>query len=234
MNPISIMNYMRFVNKSDQPLSPQEKDEQRAAMQDLFTRIAGRYDLVNGFISWGQDKRWRRMALQLVDLPPAGRLLDVGTGTGEFAFEASRRFGAAQIVGVDITPAMLTLAAQKLAAQSLNWNVGDAIRLPYPDNSFDAVVSAFIMRNVPDVAQAFAEQRRVVRPGGKVICLEMSWPQNWFNSLAASGYFFVLAPLVGVYFRGKLKLIVIYRIRLNPLCSRRQCVIRCARKGYIR
>ncbi|MCD4739504.1 MAG: ubiquinone/menaquinone biosynthesis methyltransferase [Anaerolineae bacterium] len=194
---------MHFIKRSTQPLSAQEEKEQRAAMQELFTRIASQYDLVNWLISWGQVKRWRQIALELAAVPATGRLLDVGTGTGEFALAAHEHFSTARVVGVDITLAMLAQAKRKPAQQRVAWNAGDALHLPYPDNTFDAVISAFIMRNVPDVGQAFAEQTRVVRPGGKIICLEMSWPRQWFSSLAISGYFFVLAPLVGSLFSGE-------------------------------
>ncbi|MEA3309560.1 MAG: class I SAM-dependent methyltransferase [Chloroflexota bacterium] len=88
MDGVDIMKYTNFISKSVQSRSAQEKSGQRAAMQDLFTYIASRYDLVNGLLSWGQAKGWRQIALQSAAVPPAGKLSDVGTGTGEFALAA--------------------------------------------------------------------------------------------------------------------------------------------------
>jgi demethylmenaquinone methyltransferase/2-methoxy-6-polyprenyl-1,4-benzoquinol methylase len=106
----------------------------------------------------------------------------------------------ARVVGVDLTPAMLDVAREKVRAQdgaAPYWTLGDGLSLPFQDDAFDAVVSAFMMRNVPDVLRAFREQRRVVRPGGVVICLELTWPRWWPMSLMFQGYFFGWTPLIG-------------------------------------
>ena len=176
-----------------------EDSQQQRRIRSLFTRIARRYDRVNRVISLGQDQRWRRDAVALLDLPPDGILLDVATGTGDVALIAHERYPTARILGVDLTPAMVHQAARKseMEADQLRWALSDGLSLAFADNTFDAVISAFMIRNVPDIAQAFAEQRRVVSSGGRVVCLEMTWPSRFPMSWLFPLYFFGWAALVG-------------------------------------
>jgi demethylmenaquinone methyltransferase/2-methoxy-6-polyprenyl-1,4-benzoquinol methylase len=154
------------------------KGEDRARyVQEMFARIAGRYDLMNRLMTAGRDRAWRRLVVQLAAPPPGGRLLDLGTGTGDIAFEALRQTPDATVVGADFTIEMMRLAQAKAGAMP-SWVAADALRLPFPDNCFDAVTSGFLMRNVVDVEAAFAEQRRVVKPGGRVVCLDTSPPPD--------------------------------------------------------
>jgi demethylmenaquinone methyltransferase/2-methoxy-6-polyprenyl-1,4-benzoquinol methylase len=141
----------------------------------MFARIAGHYDRMNRLMSLGRDVTWRRRAIELAAAPPAGRLLDVATGTGDVACLCLQRDPSLHVTGVDFTLEMMRLGQSK-GDGLIGWTGGDALRLPYPDATFDAVISAFMMRNVTDIAAAFAEQRRVVRPGGRVVCLEMTHP----------------------------------------------------------
>lgn len=168
-------------------------------MRGMFSRIAARYDCINRLISLGQDQRLRREALHVAQLRPQGRLLDVATGTGDVALLARNHHPTAQIIGVDLTWAMLCSAQRKagIPATALTWAVSDGLALPFPDASFDAVISAFMLRNVPDVRCAFAEQVRVVRPGGRVVCLEMSWPRRWPMTVLFEAYFNGWVPLIG-------------------------------------
>jgi demethylmenaquinone methyltransferase/2-methoxy-6-polyprenyl-1,4-benzoquinol methylase len=183
----------------------EEAQQQKAGMQTLFTRIAARYDLVNTLISLGQDQDWRNEALSMANVPPTGKLLDVATGTGCIALTARRRYPELHVTGVDLTPAMVVLAQHKKDGDSAAWSISDGLALPFPDDTFDAVISGFMMRNVPDVAQAFVEQRRVVRPGGRVVCLEITWPANPLMSLLFKGYFFGWASLVGYLVSGNVE-----------------------------
>ncbi|MFP4394094.1 MAG: ubiquinone/menaquinone biosynthesis methyltransferase [Anaerolineales bacterium] len=173
--------------------------QQRWRIRSLFTRIARRYDRVNRVISLGQDQRWRREAVALLDVPPHGAVLDVATGTGDVALIAREYYPAARILGVDLTSAMVHQAARKakLETAQLHWALSDGLSLACADNAFDAVISAFMIRNVPDIAQAFAEQRRVVSPGGRMVCLEMTWPSRFPMSWLFPLYFFGWAALVG-------------------------------------
>ncbi|HNT76936.1 MAG TPA: ubiquinone/menaquinone biosynthesis methyltransferase [Anaerolineae bacterium] len=168
-----------------------------SAIPTMFRSIARSYDAVNRLLSLGQDQRWRRRALELAQLPAEGRLLDVATGTGDLALLARRHDPALRIVGADLTPAMLAQAQGKDAARTVAWMAADGLRMPYPDDTFDAVTSVFMLRNVPDVAQALREQVRVVKPGGRVVCLEMTWPQRFPMKWLFKLYFFTLPPLVG-------------------------------------
>lgn len=176
--------------------------KQQTAVRALFTRIAGNYDTVNRLISLGQDQRLRRLALKATQVPRGGRLLDVGTGTGDVALQAAEHYPGRQIVGVDPTAAMVRQAQAKHRRQGPQWSLGDGLQLPFPDAAFDAVISAFMMRNVPDVLQALTEQVRVVRPGGRVVCLEMTWPRRFPMSTLFRLYFFKVAPLIGQMFSG--------------------------------
>jgi demethylmenaquinone methyltransferase/2-methoxy-6-polyprenyl-1,4-benzoquinol methylase len=158
--------------------SPREKEKY---VNSMFTRIADRYDRMNRLMSLGRDQSWRRRAVQLASVPPGGRLLDVATGTGDLALISLECLPSARVVGVDFTSEMLRIGRLKENGHTgishpVDWTGGDALRLPYPDETFDAVVSGFMMRNVTDVAAALAEQRRVVRRGGRVVCLELTHP----------------------------------------------------------
>lgn len=177
---------------------PFESDRhQKRSIRTLFTRIASRYDRINRLLSLGQDQRWRWAALSATRVPATGRLLDVATGTGDMAFLAQRRFPDLRVVGTDLTRAMLDRAREKDAARALPLIVSDGLALTFADNTFDAVTSAFMMRNVPDIERAFAEQRRVVRPGGRVVCLEMTWPRRFPMRWLFGLYFNTVPPLLG-------------------------------------
>lgn len=168
----------------------------------MFARIAHRYDLMNRLMTGGQDLRWRRRAIQRCGLRPGARLLDVGTGTGDLAAEALRQCPGALVVGCDFTLPMMRRGRQKPGRARIRWVAGDALRLPFPDATFDAVVTGFVMRNVADPDQAFREQARVTRPGGRVVCLEaVRPPPRWWLPLYRL-YFHRLVPLLGALIAG--------------------------------
>jgi demethylmenaquinone methyltransferase/2-methoxy-6-polyprenyl-1,4-benzoquinol methylase len=121
------------------------------------------------------------------------------------ALLARRQPGGLRVVGTDLTPAMLYQAQAKAGNEALPWVVSDGLRLSFEDNAFDAVTSAFMMRNVPDVVQALREQTRVVRPGGHVVCLEMTWPRRFPMSRLFHLYFFAVPPLLGWLMTGTRK-----------------------------
>ncbi|MGC8874407.1 MAG: ubiquinone/menaquinone biosynthesis methyltransferase [Chloroflexia bacterium] len=170
--------------------SPEEK---RAYVRTLFTRLAPHYERVNRVLSLGQIRAWRRLAAAEADLPAGGWVLDVATGEGELARAVLRRWPGTTVVALDLTRAMLLQGRARAETLPIRWVEGDALRLPFPDGAFDAVLSAFMMRNVTDVEGALREQARVVRPGGRVVCLEMVWPRHPFLRL----YFTVGMPLLG-------------------------------------
>ena len=171
--------------------------QQEARIRQMFSDIAHRYDLLNRLLSLGQDGHWRRAMVAQAALPEGGRLLDLATGTGDVALLAARSFPRSTIVATDLTPRMVELAREKEGAERVRWGVADAIALPFPDRSFDVVTSAFMLRNVPDVRRAFAEQRRVLRPGGQSLTLEMCWPDRAPMSVLFHLYFLKWTPLLG-------------------------------------
>jgi demethylmenaquinone methyltransferase/2-methoxy-6-polyprenyl-1,4-benzoquinol methylase len=174
--------------------------DRRAFVRELFVNVGPSYDLLNRVMSAGMDLAWRRYAVSQTALPPAGLLLDVATGTGDVALEALRRFPRAGVVGVDFTPQMMHLGRAKAAGRPSNsphWSGGDALRLPFGADTFDAAISAFLMRNVLDIRRAFAEQRRVVKPGGRVVCLEIARPVLPVFRTLFRLYFSHLVPIIG-------------------------------------
>jgi demethylmenaquinone methyltransferase/2-methoxy-6-polyprenyl-1,4-benzoquinol methylase len=155
--------------------------ERARYVQEMFGRIAPRYDLMNRLMTLGQDVSWRREVIRRAELTPDSRLLDLGAGTGDLALEARRRFRDCGVVAADFTLEMMLAGRGRIAGTGnapppLDWAAADALHLPFPDGSFDAVVSGFLMRNVIDLKQALAEQRRVLKPGGRIVVLDTTRP----------------------------------------------------------
>lgn len=171
-------------------------------VRQMFGRIARIYDLMNRLMTAGLDGRWRTFAASLIRLGPGQSGLDVGTGTGDLAIALARQSSPdAHIVGVDFTPEMLDLGRRKIACIGLNGRIellqGDGERLPFANDTFDACYSAFVVRNLADMGQGFAEMLRVVKPGGRVVCLEMSHPHNPVFAAGFHLYFDRIVPLLG-------------------------------------
>lgn len=146
----------------------------------MFASIARNYDLLNAVLSLGQDSRWRRFAMAQIDSIPNGMILDLATGTGKIALLAARIYPESSVVGVDFCSEMLDLAKKEAGASRSRDRVsliqGDALRLPFPDNTFDCLTIGFALRNVTSIASLFAEMNRVTKPGGKMISLELTRP----------------------------------------------------------
>ena len=171
-------------------------------VKQMFARIAPTYDLMNRVMTGGQDARWRELLLDLCDLPVQGRLLDVGTGTGDIAAAARRRLPTVQAIGADFTFEMMAAGQSQAARRTLPFVQGDTLALPFGDDYFDAVVSGFLIRNVVDRVGALAEQARVTKPGGRVVCLETTPPQNSVLGPLFQLYFFRVVPLLGALISG--------------------------------
>jgi demethylmenaquinone methyltransferase/2-methoxy-6-polyprenyl-1,4-benzoquinol methylase len=162
----------------------------------MFDRIAGVYDLMNSVMTAGLHHRWRARAADMAALAPGGSALDVATGTGDLAVELARRVGPeGEVVGSDFSERMLELAREK--APELRFEHGNALSLPYDDDSFDAATVGFGARNFSDLPQGLREMARVVRPGGRVVILEITTPEraplSWFFGL----WFDRIVPLMG-------------------------------------
>jgi demethylmenaquinone methyltransferase/2-methoxy-6-polyprenyl-1,4-benzoquinol methylase len=165
-------------------------------VQAMFDRIAGVYDLMNSVMTAGLHHRWRARAADLAALEASGRALDVATGTGDLAVELKRRVGPeGEVIGSDFSERMLELAREK--APELEFEQGNALSLPYEDDGFDAATVGFGARNFSDLPKGLREMARVVRPGGRVVILEITTPErpplSWFFRL----WFDRVVPLIG-------------------------------------
>ncbi|HEX3873245.1 MAG TPA: ubiquinone/menaquinone biosynthesis methyltransferase [Solirubrobacteraceae bacterium] len=141
----------------------------------MFDRIAGPYDRMNSVMTAGLHHRWRSRAVDLAEVGPGSRVLDVATGTGDLAIELAGRVGpGGSVVGCDFSDGMLARARAKAPEITFEW--GDALALGYPDDEFDAATVGFGARNFGDLDRGLAEMTRVVRPGGRVVILEITTP----------------------------------------------------------
>jgi demethylmenaquinone methyltransferase / 2-methoxy-6-polyprenyl-1,4-benzoquinol methylase len=174
-------------------------DDRARYVQEMFTQIAPRYDLMNRLMTGGQDVGWRREAIARARLTPGARLLDLGAGTGDLAREACRQQPAAKVVAADLTLAMMQHGEPRhgQAQAALTWSAADARQLPFSDRTFDAVVSGFLMRNVGDVAPVLAEQWRVLKPGGQIVVLDTTRPKRNLLSPFIWMHMHLVIPLVG-------------------------------------
>lgn len=181
------------------PSSMEEQREKARTNRAMFDAIARRYDLLNRLISLGLDARWRARIVDLCALPDGARCLDLCCGTGDVTRALARR--GAQAIGLDASAEMLAVARAR-SGHGITFVQGDALQLPFPDDTFDAVTIAFGNRNVASLEQLYAEMRRVARPHGRVVSLEINRP---VSPLIAWGFFLyfshlppLLARLVGV------------------------------------
>lgn len=168
--------------------------ERAAYVQNMFTRIARRYDLMNRLMTGFQDVRWRRRVIRLARLTPHASLLDLGAGTGDLAREALRQFPASRVAAADFTLEMMRVG-QRLGP--LPFAAADALRLPFADESFDAAVSGFLMRNVIDLHKALEEQYRVLKRGGRIVILDTTRPKKNLLSPFIWIHMHIVIPLLG-------------------------------------
>jgi demethylmenaquinone methyltransferase/2-methoxy-6-polyprenyl-1,4-benzoquinol methylase len=179
-------------------------EEKAAFVERMFARIAPGYDRVNRAMTFGLDQGWRRRVVGLVAPPVGGRALDVGTGTGDFLPELAGWTQGGLVVGVDFALPMMQAGVSKIVplADGGAFVGGDALRLPFPDESFDAITTGFVMRNVTDIAAAFREMHRVTRPGGTLACLEVARPRSALLRLGHRLYFEGVVPWIGALLGG--------------------------------
>ncbi|MHC1781959.1 MAG: ubiquinone/menaquinone biosynthesis methyltransferase [Anaerolineaceae bacterium] len=172
-------------------------------VQDVFDRIAPRYDLMNRLMTGAQDVRWRRLVIRKAQVPPGGRLLDLGAGTGDLAREALRRQPDCRPLAADFTLQMMLTGKKRPSSQLLDWSAADAMQLPFPDCEFDSLVSGFLLRNVTDVSLALAEQLRVLKPGAWMACLDTTRPQPNLLSPFIKYYMRRVIPFLGTFISGQ-------------------------------
>ncbi len=170
-------------------------------VRQMFDNIAPAYDFMNRAMTLGIDKWWRRVAVSIVKAAAPVNVLDVATGTGDFAIQLARAIPSVTVRGIDLSQGMLDVARKKIADASLNERVaveqGDCLALPYPDHSFDAVTVAFGVRNFEHLDKGYAEMARVLRPGGLLCAVELSTPRNRVVKWLYDLYTLHLIPLAG-------------------------------------
>lgn len=174
-------------------------------IQDMFNAVAPRYDFLNGLLSAGCDRYWRKTAVDELE-PVANRLfLDVATGTADIALELALR-DKCQVIGVDFSTAMLALGKNKVSSRNMESAVqlfpGAAESLPLKSDSFDGAISAFGARNFSNINHAIREIHRVLKPNGKIVILEFSFPRNGFLQWLYRLYFEKVLPVMGRWVSG--------------------------------
>ena len=160
-------------------------------VEEMFDSIAPAYDFMNRAMTLGIDRWWRRVAVRMVGKTHPQHILDVATGTGDFAIDLYRKLQPQQVVGIDLSQGMLDVAREKIARRGLSDDItvqqGDCLALPFEDGSFDAVTVAFGVRNFEHLLQGYKEMHRVLEPGGMLCVVELSTPRNrvvrWFYDL---------------------------------------------------
>ncbi|MEN8237289.1 MAG: bifunctional demethylmenaquinone methyltransferase/2-methoxy-6-polyprenyl-1,4-benzoquinol methylase UbiE [Pseudomonadota bacterium] len=182
-----------------QDIAPEEKTRK---VQELFNRVAENYDLMNDLMSGGMHRLWKRQMIQTLAPRPGMKILDVAGGTGDIAFGILKAEPKVNVTVCDLTPGMLTVGMKRAKASmkpALKWICGDAASLPFTDHSVDAYTIAFGLRNVTEMQTALAEAHRILKPGGRFLCLEFSRVQYPVLNELYEKYAFGLIPKIGAW-----------------------------------
>ena len=175
-------------------------DSKKSQVRRMFDGIAHRYDFLNHFLSFGIDQTWRKKAIRRLKIYKPDTILDIATGTGDFAI-AALKISPTRVIGVDISQEMLNIGIEKIKHAKLtgkiNFALADAENLPFPDDSFDAATCAFGVRNFENPLLGLTEIYRVLKPGGKLVILEFSNPARFPFRYFYRLYFHTLLPLLG-------------------------------------
>jgi demethylmenaquinone methyltransferase/2-methoxy-6-polyprenyl-1,4-benzoquinol methylase len=188
---------------SETPFNFTTSEEKKSYVRTMFSDIAGRYDFLNHFLSFGLDHRWRRKAVSVVKVHLEGikepHILDIACGTGDLAFELLKRIPDAKITGIDLAKPMLDIFQRKINERQVPITIGegDVEALTFPDNSFDAITVGFGTRNFPRLDVAFKEIARVLKPGGIFVNLELSKPRRFPMKQLYGIYSHAIMPFIG-------------------------------------
>lgn len=177
-----------------------KSDAKKKQVAEMFDSISGKYDFLNHFLSLGIDIRWRKKAIKMLkDLEPK-KILDIATGTGDFAIE-SLKLNPEMVIGVDISEGMLNVGRQKMKKRGysdiIDMQSGDSENIHFEDNTFDAVIVAFGVRNFENLEKGLSEMNRVLRPGGRAVILEFSKPTIFPFKQLYNFYFRWILPKIG-------------------------------------
>lgn len=179
------------------------KDEKKEQVATMFDAIAGRYDLLNSILSLGIHKGWRKKCVNLLSARKPKKILDVATGTGDFAIECAR-LNPESIIGIDISEEMMKFGRKKIKKSKLDFLItlknGNAENVFFPDESFDAIVAGFGVRNFQSLEKGLSNLHRLLKPGGQLVILEFSYPTNPFVKTLYNFYFSYITPAVGRLF----------------------------------
>lgn len=163
----------------------------------MFDDIAGRYDLMNRVMTLGQDQKWRRFVVRTAGDPKTGTTLDLATGTGDIAALMEQTHPGARVLGADFSLNMLKEAQRRFTGRNISWQACDANTLPFASNSFDAVTFGYLLRNVDDASKVLSEVYRVLKPGGRVVCLDTTPPEKNLMYPFVRFYFRFGIPILG-------------------------------------
>lgn len=185
-----------------------EKQDKADYVRRLFASIASHYDLLNDLMSLGLHRRWKQMVVDQSGLLTGGSALDICCGTGDITLALARRAGrAGKVVGLDFSPEMLAIARERYERHpppgSVQFQLGDAQALPFMDESFDCVTVSYGLRNLADIPAGLREMRRIVRPGGRMVCLDLGKPRGAVWSRLYRIYFLGIVPHVGGWISGQ-------------------------------
>ncbi|MEJ5994295.1 bifunctional demethylmenaquinone methyltransferase/2-methoxy-6-polyprenyl-1,4-benzoquinol methylase UbiE [Pedobacter sp. Du54] len=189
----------------NQHITPyQTESSKKEQVAEMFNNISGTYDFLNHFLSLGIDIIWRRKAIKELRALHPQVILDVATGTGDFAFESISILHPKKVIGVDISKGMLAIANKKIKERNLNdvfsVQLGDSEGLNFEDNTFDAITVAFGVRNYENLEKGLADMLRVLKPNGKIVILEFSKPRNFPIKQGYNLYFKYITPFFGQLF----------------------------------
>lgn len=163
-------------------------DKNARQIQAMFDQVAPRYDLMNRVMTFGMDQRWRRKAVAKAAVSQGDVILDLAAGTGDIALEIAKKHPQTTVIAGDFSQGMLEKGRQRRGADTIYWVACDAMNLPFADQSFDVVIFGYLLRNVADLQQTLKEIHRVLKPGGRVVCLDTTPPPKG-----------ILAPFINAY-----------------------------------
>ena len=190
---------MTYEQEKIKPYDGQGKKSE--LVEQMFDNIAFSYDMLNHRLSWDFDKRWRRKAVEQLKALQPKRMLDIATGTGDFAILAAEMLHPEQIIGADISEGMMEVGRQKVAEKNLSEVISfmkeDCLNLSFEDNSFDAVTAAFGIRNFQDLDKGLSEMCRVLRPGGMLSIVELTTPVHFPMKQLFNVYSNTVLPIYG-------------------------------------
>lgn len=195
------------VNKESVQLDSDEK-EKTVYVREMFSDIAPKYDFFNDVISFGMHRLWKRFVVEKADLKEGNKALDLCTGTGDIAFRLSRKVGkTGEVTGIDFVQGMLDIANSRIKEKNnlgkISFQLGDAMDLQFGENTFDAVTVGYGLRNVKDIPKAIAEMKRVAKPGGRIISLDLGKPELPVYKEIYYFYFYYIMPAITSFFQGK-------------------------------